>query len=369
MGLPAGAREQLESLLATPHWRTRESVSPSYAARLLACGLKAAFDSEPRRGTGPESPAALLGTICHDILAEAARGRFGPAADESGWRAAFDEDWDGRIEKAAEGHPLSPERWPAVAKRKVAARRIALGVAREADAGAELLMEHPLGPPGTELRGRVDLIVRSPVHEIRDYKTGPITGEDGSPRHDYLRQLLLYSVLERQDSGGWPGHVVLVPFRGPEVRATLDPAVAEAEAEGAVEALRAYNAAIEQGRNPEELAVPSPEACRYCDHAPRCAPFWSAVAPDWAEHRLAAVAGLLAARRVAQNGGVSLEVTVIAGTFDPPQVIVTPVDVEEFWGADRIELGSVISITGLRPHSPGYATTTAATQMAWVTEQ
>lgn len=368
MGLSASARDELDPVLQSPAWRARSSISPSSASRLLSCGLKAAFDSAPKPpAAGLKSPPALLGTICHDTLDDAARHLFGPADDEAQWREAFEATWDRRLKEASSHCAIPTDRWPGLNKRKVATRRLALAVTKEADQGAVFLPEEELTLPGGELKGRADLVVRSPVHEIRDYKTGPVLDSNDNPRDEYVRQLLLYAVMEAAVFGSWPESVVLVPFRGPEIRMQADIRRAEAEraAQAAIEALHEYNGAIAKDADPEGIASPSPSACRYCDYAPHCAPFWGTADAQWADEGLVAVAGRLSEIRVAQNGGVSLEIQTTAGTLESTAVIITPVDPAEFPGVTEIPAGAIVGATELRPHGPGYARTGTATRMAW----
>ena len=259
MGVPAGTRgpADLAPLFHLPGWQKRETASPSSAARLLSCPLKLAFDSEPAAGgKRRHSPASALGVVCHEVLSDAARGRLGSAEDEQLWRNRFEEAWNIRVHQVEPDTEVSPGRWPRFNTCKAASRRLALAVSREFDAGAVLLPEHLLALG--ELRGRADLIVRHPGHEIRDYKSGPITDGDGSPRADYLRQLLLYAFMEAPEAG-WPTDIVLVPFRGPPISVGVAGREAEAEAEAAAAtvALQAYNAENEGDADPLSLATPS----------------------------------------------------------------------------------------------------------------
>ncbi len=371
MGVPASTRSLagVAPLVRHPAWQQRAAISPSSAARLLSCQLKLAFDSEPGHGQRQGTPAALLGLVCHGVLSAAASARLGPADNEPGWRAAFEEEWGRLVDDLRDQNPLPPDRWPGFNTRKVAARRLALAVSREADSGALLLPEHPLALPGGELRGRADLIVRKPVHEVRDYKSGPVTNFDGGPREEYVRQLLLYAFMEAHEAESWPHAVVLVPFRGAAVRIEVSERRVEAEeaAREAVNALRSYNTAVEEGTDPFSVASPAPHACGYCEHAGRCGPFWANASDTWAEEGVVAAAGPLREMRAAQNGGVALEIDVVAGSLPGPRLIVTPLDPADFLGVTEIPPGALIGLTGLRMRGPGYAAPAAFTTLVWST--
>jgi hypothetical protein len=298
------------------------------------------------------------------VLKDAAGGDLGPATDEQLWRRRFDEAWSRRVAELEPETDAPAERWPGFNARKVAARRLALGVSREFDAGAQLLPEHLLALG--ELRGRADLVVRRPDHEIRDYKTGTATDEEGSPRDDYVRQLLIYAFMEAGEAG-WPERLVLVPFRGPPLSIELSgrESASEDAAAEATSALHTYNAEHANAADPLSLATPSPSACKYCDHATRCAPFWDSLSIRWAEDGVAAVAGLIREVRVAQNGGIALEIDVTAGSIPGRTVIVTPVDPAEFPGVEALAVGTLIAATGLRPRGEGFAQPGFFTRLEW----
>jgi hypothetical protein len=309
----------------------------------------------------------LLGLVCHSVLGAAATGCFGPADNEAEWRAAFEQEWARLIDELRPQNPFPPDRWPGFNTRKVAARRLALGVSQEADSGALLLPEHALALPGGDLRGRADLIVRKPVHEIRDYKSGPVTGFNGAPREEYVRQLLLYALMEAHEANSWPDTVVLVPFRGPQVRIEMSEchAQAEAAADEAVNALRSYNTAVDSATDPFSIASPAPSACGYCEHAGRCGPFWASASDVWVDEGVVAAAGLLREMRAAQNGGVALDIQVAAGSLPGPTLIVTPLDPADFLGITEIPTGASLGFTGLRTRGSGYAEPSPFTTLVW----
>lgn len=370
MGVPKGtsAPADLAPLFDQPRWQERATISPSSAARLLSCPLKLAFDSEPKAGSRRNSPASALGLVCHAVLNDAARGGLGPAENEQVWRSNFEDAWNTCVRELQPETDVPADHWPSFNARKVASRRLALSVSREVDAGAVLLPEYLLALD--QLRGRADLVVRRPEHEIRDYKTGPITDDEGDARPDYVRQLLLYAVMEAAEAG-WPEHIVLVPFRGPPLSLSVlgRQPEAEAAATAAIQALQAYNTERERDTDPLSLATPSAAACAYCDHAVRCRPFWESLSRDWAEDGVAAVAGALREARVAQNGGVALELEMVAGSIPGPAVILTPLDPVEFPGVDGLTAGTLIAATGLRPRGDGYAAPGFFTRVAWAQAQ
>src|SRR4051812_45569284 len=98
MGVHPGAGTGLTRLVSPPEPRVLERVSPSSGADLLACQLRAGYRSDTRGGTWRASTAALLGLVCHEVLAESAKGQLGDP-DNAEWRDRFDTAWTAAISR------------------------------------------------------------------------------------------------------------------------------------------------------------------------------------------------------------------------------------------------------------------------------
>jgi RecB family exonuclease len=361
----------LESIVREPAAKTRTYVTPSGAASLLACKLRVAFSSERGGGVRVGSPATRLGAVCHEVLEAAAKGLFG-SPDFPEWTRAFTSAWEAAIarqqdEIAKLGLPRPwspPERWPFFAQRKVATKRIAREVSREVHAeGFQGSAEDELSSSDGRIRGKPDLIVRSPVHEVRDYKTGSVTNDDGAAREEYAMQVQLYAVLEKETTGSWPTRGVLVPLPGDPVAVDVDPAVARDTADRAATALDTYNAAVDAGQA-AGLGSPSPAVCRYCEHAPHCQPFWEVWNDDWPDERAGAAAGTVDVVRKALRGGVSLDLRVEKGIAEAGRLTVHGLDPVAHPVLDLLDSGDSIAIVGLKATSPGHAVPTYQLRLA-----
>jgi hypothetical protein len=325
--------------------------TPSGATTLAECTLRAAYDSDTTfRGGVPSSPAARLGTACHRVLELAGGGALPPAGDPQ-WRVEFEAAWASAVaEQEAEcrrnqleAHWPPPERWPYYSARKVATRRLCermsaaisskhSGGSRDADQRTKLaLQEQRQQAFGGKLRGRADVIRRSPEPEIEDYKTGSLAdGETGDLKPQYRTQMLLYAVLDHETTDIWPKRATLVPLQGPPVVIDVDPAEATAAAEAALDALDSYNRGVEAGKPAIDLAAPSPAACRFCAYAIECPAFWSAADERWLDEGIVAVAGGMHGREKSRLSTFNITVERSTGSVPHGDYLLYQLDAERF---------------------------------------
>jgi CRISPR/Cas system-associated exonuclease Cas4 (RecB family) len=239
--------------------------------------------------------------------------------------------------------------------RKVQAKRLARQISGEVTGptGFPHISEHPAEAFGGRLRGRADVVIRGPHHEIRDYKTGAIT-EPGSNelKAEYRTQMLLYAALEHEETGEWPSTATIIPLEGERFEIAVDPGEAQACAEHALEALEAYNAAIETEATWTALARPAPHTCRFCPYASRCPAFWQAATPEWEGEGVRAVAGPVLSVENAQQGLVALEIAVGAGTIPAESTWIYAVDPSAFPVVAEISRETFIAATALLASGP-----------------
>ena len=288
--------------------KKRDYVTPSGATALALCGLRMAYSTESV-GHWTGTPATRLGNVCHEVLAVAAKGGLGlPSGPD--WRAQFDAAWTSAQEaEVAEverqlGHGAWPaaERWFGYQRSRVATRRLAGELSALVVDGWSLHPEISLSALGDRLQGRPDLVIREPVHEIRDYKTGQIEGEPGELKATIAAQMNLYALLEAESSGRWPDEVLVVPLRGQRVPVEVQRSTAEALAQSLLEHLDRYNVAVSTGEV-HQLADPHPDACDACPFATGCPAFWAA-GSDAHSSEAQAVAGVLTEIRLAARRSV-----------------------------------------------------------------
>jgi hypothetical protein len=237
----------------------------------------------------------------------------------------------------------------------VATKRVARELSREANnPNFDCFAEGDMSSSDGTLRGKPDLVVRAPMHEVRDYKTGQVTDDNDVVREDYALQVQLYAILEHDNTGRWPERGLLVPLPGATTAVNVEPVVAEQARTRVRDALAAYNAAVGAGEV-AGLGAPSPETCRYCDYAPRCSSFWGAWDDDWTAHGLTAAVGTVEEVRRAMRGGVSVDVSVERGFSSDGRVSVHGLDDVELPLIGSLEPGDAIALVGLTSKAPGHA--------------
>lgn len=335
---------------------TRDYLTPSSATALALCGLRMAYSSESV-GRWAGTPATRLGNVCHEVLAVAANGGLGaPGTPE--WRAQFDATWmsaqDAEVVEVERqlGHGAWPaaERWFGYQRSRVATRRLAGELSVLVSDGWTLRPEVALSALGNRLQGRPDLVIRKPVHEIRDYKTGQIEGEPGELKATIEAQMNLYALLEAESSGSWPDQVVVVPLRGQRVLVDVQPSAAEGLARSLLDHLDRYNTAVTSAEV-HSLANPHPDACDTCPFATGCPAFWAA-GPDAHSSDAHAVAGVLTEIRPAAGGRYVAELDVLAGCSDT-RVSVFGLDSDDHADVGQLRVGDMVALTGLKDRGEG----------------
>jgi hypothetical protein len=359
------------------------ATSATLAETMRACLLRAGLSRSA--GSAPYvlgSPKAWLGTAYHEVLEKIAAVDSGDDLD-----AVADRLWATAIaaqQQRSMAHPLDrrfgpPETWPGYhlarasallrARELVAAGGASSSVTGSGDAGP--IRERQFVAFGGKLVGKPDVIRQ---HEVVDYKSGAILEHDETSQSDvvksaYIRQLRIYGFLVRQVLGWWPTRGVLLPFAGAGVEITLEPEECEREAAEAVAILDDYNTKVSAGGAPEQLATPSPSTCKWCPFKLVCAPFWSAVGPDWSGQLDGAVIeGVLheSPRMIHGGAATSLAVEVQNGSEERTRVWLAPLNPKVHPAVAAMIRGDRVRLAGLRARPDGSLVPSARTVLARV---
>lgn len=264
------------------------TLSPSQYGRALACPyqflLAKTSEAQALTGTIGSGGAAAVGTIVHGMLERAAAADLStPVAFETAWQQLLTQQ-EARLSKDGAAHlvPLAYRaRGYAVSKLLLSWHLAARPTPAPTPSGTIL----PLGSEQrlTDLSGCIsgiaDLIrMGADGPEIVDYKTGPIfqfnVKAEVEIKPAYAQQLQLYAALLHEKTNCWPTRLLLADLAGNEHEVSFTESACLHLLDEARQLLAQMKSAVAAG-NPESLAVPGVEQCRFCQVRPLCKPFES----------------------------------------------------------------------------------------------
>jgi len=332
------------------------ATSPTLNEVLIRCPQRAAFSSDRSFDMlDRPTPGAVLGTVCHRIMAAVVLGEFDGVEEdelEQHLRERWEEEVQSRLQEAsAKGQeviPPDPSRWSYYQVKRV---RLIHRAAEEVKARKDAVAASAAVPHhaveayyegyGGRLRGRADLIRSSPGGvEIVDFKTGSITEWDERTgaevlRHAYRRQLLLYAALHFESTGEWPFKATVDALDGRTESFEVDPDEAEAVLAQAIAALEGYNQAVERGR---VEARPGRDSCQFCPYRGVCGQFLSSVDSSWDLYHVY-LRGRANKTDSEPGGRYALSLSVSSGNTDGSEVVLHNVPESELApGSDSPEV-------------------------------
>jgi hypothetical protein len=338
------------------------SISPTLYETLLTCPARAAWLANGRHDLLVQHPSAILDPCFHDVMEAAQRRQITGDPDEcrSAARILFDNI---AIRIHSEAHPLIRVKFPVSVKlpfynlfrERAAALAADYAAQRQDGAGGgcdvfAVIAESRFESFDGLIVGRPDLVNISQA-EVVDYKTGLAGDQPWRISEREARQLSLYVYLTNE-AGLYISRGVIM--RGNGERATIDipPEMADAEAQRARNELARYDARID-GESFQDLAHPTPDACRMCPCQPICEAFWDAADTSWREACGVHIEGAIADMSTATVQGTSLLTMVIEasrGTLGAGEVTVE--QIPESWttaDGDRCpDTGDVVRLVGAR---------------------
>lgn len=308
-----------------------ERISPSRYLGLLQCKLRDLWAGNHAPQLLPTNARARLGTIVHEMLALAGKGRFLSQTDiERYWAESIEHAEKEMLDSWLE-RPLAPLR-QSIRDFNVQSLR-ALKKAHEISIAATPHVPSGRGDKqyGFELWvqstdgrvcGYIDHVYKDRAGlVIRDYKSGYVfeSSSDGAPtlKDAFAIQLKMYAGLYNLTYSQWPSKLEITPIQGATVvvevhRDECLDLVAEA-----AELLRDTNAALLRVQTGKaklaELASPSASVCRYCSYRPHCAAYIEASA-DQSEDWPLDLFGSLTKIQPLENGRLALLLETRSGT-------------------------------------------------------
>lgn len=335
-----------------------EVLSPSIYEALVRCPARAAWASTPfdARAPMPAHPSAVLGTAFHAVMAAAHRGDLEEGADVVRTRArdVFDRTALRGFEQA---HPLLRAKFRSAHHLpyfNLLRERAVVRASSIAQAGTTRPATGAAGGPArqlteTKLRSRDGRIAGRPdfldaeAREIVDYKSGGATAA-GSLSDAEERQLRLYAYLAHEND---INVATLVVVRADGARDTAPVTRTEAAHEGqkARTHLHAFNELAVARRTFEDVATPSPTACRGCQCIPFCEPFWRSATPTWSEAGVHLEGRLVSVDTSTQQGVPLLSLAVEVGRGTVPLGNATVEQLPDPWIRAGGGLGPVAGAT------------------------
>jgi RecB family exonuclease len=344
-----------------PKPRELSVLTPSLINDLRECGLRIAFrlDSDFARFIRPTT-FSLLGEAVHDLLEQAARGNtYGSIAKVEDLRVTIETAWDSlvaaKLTKLQAAWPLAPvplpPRWPGYQRAKTRTVRLAAErsprrtIDREPRISTrKILVEAPLKHSAMPLRGRADRIeITEEGTHIVDFKSSSDYGE--TVREDHRRQLLLYALMWESQHGDWPFRLSIQTLDGRQLSVDVDPQEAHATASEAMMALSSYNNSVKHLSDPERLAKPSADTCRYCSFRVTCPAYFSALNPTWA-YWAKSVRGRITALTPVSNDHVVISLAPLQSDIEMPPAVLRLVSVPETFTS---AVGAEISVVDACP--------------------
>ncbi|MBF9239513.1 PD-(D/E)XK nuclease family protein [Hymenobacter sp. BT683] len=266
-------------------------ISPSQYFRVLACPYQSLLASTPEARSLPgmfgSGGASEVGTVVHGMLKRSVATDLSDAvAFESVWQELLSEKEADLIRNGA-SHlvPLTYRANGYAVTKLLLSWHLAMmpkAAPFPGDSDIPFGAEKWLSDNSGSVGGIADLIrlgIDGP--EIVDYKTGSIfqlnSNDEAEIKPVYSQQLQLYAALLHEQTGHFPAHLFLADLAGKEHEVEFTELGCLQLLSNARRLLTQMKAAVNAG-NPESLAIPSQEQCRYCQVRPLCSPY-----NDWTE--------------------------------------------------------------------------------------
>jgi hypothetical protein len=257
-----------------------ERISPSQYTSICKCAYRTVLKESLANPLLPPSPAALLGSIIHEMLELMAKREI---LDKD----KFMESWEYLVtekEKELRGNGLDAyiplkQSVPYFAIKKLQTFKYLF---QSVDSRKSFSNKSPksysekwLESTDKKIGGYVDLILEGEKTKLIDFKTGKVL-DDGKPKRiksEYEVQLKLYAWLYFEKTGSYPDELWLVDLKQRWHSIPFKPEECELLADEARQMLRDISLKVKENQN-EALASPSFETCQNCNFKPACKYYW-----------------------------------------------------------------------------------------------
>jgi PD-(D/E)XK nuclease superfamily len=263
-----------------------ESTSPTAAAQMTICGLRAGLSSRKEADAWVlHDPRLWLGIALHSLLEKARNGVVGTDLGDA-WQAEVR-----HFMEQAELHQFDRRfsnlvRWPnyyLMEERALSAAAELVAAANNA-AGSARTQGQRLSHSGTERRlvarsgrlvGRPDRFDRNSITDYKSNLPDTSTALGVQFFRQDRRQIQIYAAIIAESFGFWPTTGIIAGASGETAEFPLAPAECDAEADAAVADLAAWNRALSSASRPSDIASPSESSCGRCPFQLVCPAFWT----------------------------------------------------------------------------------------------
>jgi CRISPR/Cas system-associated exonuclease Cas4 (RecB family) len=259
-------------------------ISPSRHYAFQLCSLREILVAGGHPALLPVPPAARIGIVVHKIIEMANAGKIRNETQfNEAWQIEISKNEESMISNPLERHlvPLEETADDYEVKMFMTLQMISAFFSdsrKQISQPGRCRQEEWLETKDGKIGGKIDLIQEtSEGAVIIDYKTGSILDEKtGKPKEEYQQQLKLYAALYFENYKIWPKKLVLVGIDQSVHEIFFSQEDCIRLLEQAKKLLIDTNDLILSGLSPNDLATPSPEACRYCLFRPGCQKYWQA---------------------------------------------------------------------------------------------
>jgi hypothetical protein len=273
-------------------------ISPSRFGQLRGCALQEIWRAGGAHILLPRYPAAILGTLAHQILKEAGQGVGQDPFDAAhrweqlvdGMNQELKQSWLeatlAPLETSARMYEVLRLRACTRAGQIVLAsgKRSSSSTTAVAGTGFELWVESHDKSVG----GWIDAVRRTKDGIVlSDFKSGEVLERpEGIPQNQLKEshriQVKLYAALYFQTYGIWPITIQIVPLAGAKLVVPFTNEECGQLLDEAAVTLKSLNSLIAAGGPSiyEALGTPSPQNCRFCSYRPGCPAYRKAHSRD-----------------------------------------------------------------------------------------
>ncbi|HDX9659957.1 TPA: PD-(D/E)XK nuclease family protein [Bacillus toyonensis] len=299
----------------------------------------------------PSSPNTHFGTIAHQLLAKAGRGRI-PSIDmiESEWETLVASLEKRLIDSKLERHlvPIENVLQRYEVRKKVLFKTAAKLMPRGdySPSSISVSAERWVETSDKILGGYIDRVTFiNGKYEIIDFKTGTILVPGTTDvKEEYKYQMMLYAVIMFENLGTWPISLKLkkldqdfyeIPFKTQDCLELK---------EQASQLFKGVNDIIKQANGIEELqyvlANPTVENCLYCGFRPVCNPYWKKKGAFVKNEKFSDIRGKLVSLQLLGNGTYLIKIQDLKTTYR-----VRGINLHRY----QIAVGDYVSIYNLHP--------------------